>query len=147
MSQPDGLRLYIHSSGERCEAKGLHRSGNKVRQISIGDKLYGSDDTACGKVLSVVTEWIDRDREGALSNWLYRVCYEPLPTTAHPIGGYVLWHAEATEKPQVIMPAAIAERSALPPAAQQEQTKRTKKAKVTGQRDNGDLAKSLLPTA
>ena len=142
MAHQDGLRLYIHASGGSCEAKAIHRSGNKIRPISIGDKVFGLDEGVCGVIVSVTAELIDRE------NWLYRVVYSPKNGTVHPLGGYVLWRFETTEKPQVIMPPAIAERAALPPAAvQQEHTKRTKKAKVTGQQDNGDLAKSLLPTA
>jgi hypothetical protein len=138
----DHLRLYIHeSAAERCVAKGLHRSGARVRQISFNDALYGSEsETPCGVVTSVVTERIDRE------NWLYRVEYIPAHGTPHPIDSFVVWRQPVMNQ-QPIIPQSVAERvrpeqviAVASPANGSKRNKRTKKQSVNGQ--HGGLAQA-----
>jgi hypothetical protein len=145
----DCLRLYIHeSSTERCLAKGVHRSGSRLRPVSCNDVIYGTDnETVCGIVTSVELERIDRE------NWLYRVSYVPAQGTLHPIDSYVVWRQpgigeQPTVAPQVthrVPQVQVTEHSQ--PSVAPNGRKRNSKKSVNGQLGNGAQASAPLATA
>ena len=156
MAQPDGLRLYISESSESaCVAKGIHRSGSRIRPISVGDPLLsgtGESESVSGIVVAVQSpERIDRD------NWVYRLQYRPVPGTVHPLDSWVVWR-QIESAPKV--PAIAVRRQTLPTPAPlpiedpiavievaQVAANGRKRKKVTGQQDNGALASSPGVTA
>lgn len=153
----DSLRLYIHeSSSTLCVAKGLHRSGSRVRPISFNDVLYGSDnDTPCGIVQSATAERVDRE------NYLYRVSYIPWDGTLHPIDSFVVWRQPKSPEPQPEHPvnriqaqAAVpqptlqpAPQPAVAPAVNGQRSKRNKKQSVNGQHGARAQASAEAATA
>ena len=152
MAQPDGLRLWIHESTEAiCAAKGIHRSGSRLRPISVGDLVLSSDESVpCGKVSAVEVERIDRE------NWVYRVEYRPITGTLHPIDSWVVWR-EIKASPIVPAPVvqrmvqptlqSIAEPNEIPVAEIVKPANGKKHRKTIGQRDNGVLASAPPVTA
>ena len=151
MGMPDGLRLYIHASTESvCAAKGLHRSGSRLRPISAGDLVLssGDDSVPCGRIIAVDTERIDRE------NLVYRIQYQPLKGTMHPIDSWVVWRQlDIAPQRKQNVPAPIAQRmtqqvmpeSTPPPAVNGK--KRRGRPKKQRQQGNGTLASEPTPTA